>query len=973
MFQSHLSPSAFKDWVEGKTTLGHPKRLANTLDSFVRINTEGPICIAVPVELYSSERTILASMQYLSLEVRSHASFMSLQLDVAPVSFSIPSVRDDRELETPIARSLRLDSSANLELDGFSMGLHLLYGPEPQRQTYREQYSLFAGNVSGQCVAGQVLTVVTTIKNFLHHLYSWEDELFSDITPYTQEMRRDKQRALTEIDVHITGVDLAVVMMDTLIQLSCPDGARIHFDTRKTPLNTDVIHIAVSPLQLVQYLPLTTGHLGFFTDQDDWTDVANIQLSADIRLVSKRDTWLAEMREQTAYIAANDAATGRCAVLLSQVDQQLAHHLAMALAERESHKTTRKASAPPLGRNLRVRGFSGTGAQGHVSTPHMAHPRPPLSPTSAAAAAAAAASSAQASKGSPDPEAVASAEHKRCGRLYRASLPSAEAPSSKQPYVSEPLVFRPMYAEEDTDSAKPQTRHRKESNFRRHGSISMAASVDPLLSQSGGGSRGGPSNNVAGPSASASQGAGKKSVALPNLRVLDALEPSSFGSSGVDPLHSSSSALLAASIANHIRELELLTYGHLNSLALRRDQETTNVFIRASDPAVISISPNTLSSLHKWLETMALQLPHVEAVWDSLQWRVTRTHFFAPKHALQTIQVSVKLPPVRLELYSSLGENLNAALVISGVDMAVHLDEQMNISAETPPPLDQAIGRRGLTSFVKDDVVAKSGESGGTGMESVVFGGASNAIKNDNTISSLGASLKLPDHAENNNNNNNERASPRSAAGGEGTYIPIIDDIADGVQSVGLRVTQLTGKAMGRLSVEPQGSDRVPQERRGSIRRVARRGSVAPARASGDRRDFGSPRAVPPLKKYGRRSDGTRLHVPGKSFLRKASVSASVASLSFAVFESAEPAPSPVPVLLVNLSNATGTMLLETHESGRKGTGQLKLARVDAKSHSLLAQNIPELLVNWAFPVKVIEREREPHTHMYVSITHQKP
>lgn len=99
------------------------------------------------------------------------------------------------------------------------------------------------------------------------------------------------------------------------------------------------------------------------------------------------------------------------------------------------------------------------------------------------------------------------------------------------------------------------------------------------------------------------------------------------------------------------------------------------------------------------------------------------------------------------------------------------------------------------------------------------------------------------------------------------------------------------------------------------------------------------------------RPDGTLVDFEGKSFLNSLRLNLSVRSLSLIVFESAEPAPSPAPVLLVNLSGIAGTLVIKTRDSGRKGMAQAKVARVDATAHSLLAQNIPELMVNWYFPV----------------------
>ena len=74
VFQNHMPPTMFATWQPGKSSLGHPKSEANTLDASVRVRTIGNASIAVPVDMYSSERTILATLPELAVEVRSHAT-----------------------------------------------------------------------------------------------------------------------------------------------------------------------------------------------------------------------------------------------------------------------------------------------------------------------------------------------------------------------------------------------------------------------------------------------------------------------------------------------------------------------------------------------------------------------------------------------------------------------------------------------------------------------------------------------------------------------------------------------------------------------------------------------------------------------------------------------------------------------------------------------------------------------------------
>ena len=65
------------------------------------------------------------------------------------------------------------------------------------------------------------------------------------------------------------------------------------------------------------------GHRGMFTSLDEWTNVAHIHLGLDIRVVSKRETWFAEMRDQNEFVVENDRASRRCLVYLKHVAAKL--------------------------------------------------------------------------------------------------------------------------------------------------------------------------------------------------------------------------------------------------------------------------------------------------------------------------------------------------------------------------------------------------------------------------------------------------------------------------------------------------------------------------------------------------------------------------------------------------------------------------------------------------------------------------
>lgn len=129
-----------------------------------------------------------------------------------------------------------------------------------------------------------------------------------------------------------------------------------------------------------------------------------------------------------------------------------------------------------------------------------------------------------------------------------------------------------------------------------------------------------------------------------------------------------------------------------------RDLEVTSVILRVRENVVIAVSPNTLSSVHRWLDSMSKDAVVVNSYWDALKISLTKSSFFSPKHLLETLQVSLHVPPLRLELYSALGEHLCAGLLVNDLSLSLSLQEQMAISGEGKPEPER---RRGLTNLVK--------------------------------------------------------------------------------------------------------------------------------------------------------------------------------------------------------------------------------------------------------------------------------
>ncbi len=842
VFQSHMSSYTFRDWQEGVSSVGHPKTVGNVMDASVRVITVGPVAISVPVDMYSSERTVLVSTQQLLIEVRSHAHFMQLHLDAAPISLVIPMAR--AEHDSAVAKTLRLNSLPNLEVDGFSLGFYLSYGPEPERETYRERFAINVGQARGQIAAGQALTAVTMLVNFFHHMYSWDDELWNDINRFNTTIRQNKLRVLMEVDVNITGLELYVSVMDSVLHLSSTEGAKIHYDTRHTPLYTDVITVTVPPVNILQYLSMTMDEM---SEQGEWADVANIHVGLDIRVVSKRDTWLAEMRDQNEFMAHNDAVTRRNLVYF----QHVAKTLEDAISERRAQRTDSNDD------DLRASAFGGPAT----------------------------------SSGAPKDSSTQddfSAQTKRCGRRYRMSAEGDD----DHAYGSDPLSFVMVAKQED-----PSPFGRKAAAHVRTAAATLKPSLDPRLSNANAASVD-VAGSASGGGGGVSGAAGGTASSGNNNNNNDANDASKeIPLAGFDEYTAviEKIAALTDRLAKMVNSTAKNPYNHN-----LHDKEVTSVFFRPCENVVIAISPNTLSSVHRWIDAMTEEAPFVNSYWDSMKLSFTKANFFSPKHLFETLQISLVVPPLRLEFYSLEGEHVMAGLLINNLSLSLSLAEQMAITGEQGVEHGR---RRALTQLVK---IPQD-----SAIEMLALGGGNNSTMVLNSVSLI--DKEADDFSE-----SAGPASPR----------------------------EKTASKKGSMTEEEKAaSDNLRKSRRIS-RALPFKKQLTGGGFKGDSdssNKFNSRASV--------KIEEEKLQFEGKSLLRKLSLKLSLDSLSVVVFESAEPAPTPAPVMLLVLSKLSSTVLLKRPTDSGKGAAKVSIARIDLTSHSLLMQNIPELLCHWYFSV----------------------
>ncbi|KAK1771357.1 hypothetical protein QBC33DRAFT_591547 [Phialemonium atrogriseum] len=209
---------------DSETVSRPPHKQSNDLDVMVNLRLDD--CkVLLPSNLYASTRHAQIDTPSLSCDLRFTNYYMDMELVVDPLSLSPGN--SDGGMETPISAT----SSTQLFIDGIKLYGHRLFGLPPTEPTYLCNWDISVGDVTGECSADFLASLISGGKAFgfsfdddENALVSYSSVIFYDVTFL---------RAFVQsVNLWLHVEEAAFLLSTGLIDVKYNDWARSHYSRR---------------------------------------------------------------------------------------------------------------------------------------------------------------------------------------------------------------------------------------------------------------------------------------------------------------------------------------------------------------------------------------------------------------------------------------------------------------------------------------------------------------------------------------------------------------------------------------------------------------------------------------------------------------------------------------------------------------------------------------------------------------------
>lgn len=201
-----------------------PPKKSNDMDVILSVKADDPK-IFLPVNLYSSERSVQIDASSLAVDLRFTNYYMDMDLTLSPTHFSLG--QGDTGMETPITTS----ATTELFMDGINVYGHRVFGLPPTEPTYLCNWDISIGAVTGECSGNFLTALMSGGKAFS---LTFDDEE-NALIPASAVVVYD----VTFLRVHVQSVKLwlhveeaAFLFSTGPIDVNYNDWARSHYSKR---------------------------------------------------------------------------------------------------------------------------------------------------------------------------------------------------------------------------------------------------------------------------------------------------------------------------------------------------------------------------------------------------------------------------------------------------------------------------------------------------------------------------------------------------------------------------------------------------------------------------------------------------------------------------------------------------------------------------------------------------------------------
>ncbi|VDB95270.1 unnamed protein product [Peniophora sp. CBMAI 1063] len=187
-------------------------------------------------------------------------------------------------------------TSEQLHIDGLTVGITALYGPQPLTASYMWMWEVQLGEIKGSLSSADTRTFGVAFGSFWTN---FKDPFNSPAADYAIQSRPDGNF----YKISIAGIDLMSSVGDVAMQLCLPTGLRFDTNDLATDSYKRVISIRV-PEAVVRCLRRCAS-------RDIWIEAGEIRLDALLDMYMAPPHWQEVAAHQAEYMAEQDRETGR--------------------------------------------------------------------------------------------------------------------------------------------------------------------------------------------------------------------------------------------------------------------------------------------------------------------------------------------------------------------------------------------------------------------------------------------------------------------------------------------------------------------------------------------------------------------------------------------------------------------------------------------------------------------------------------
>ncbi|KAG8862253.1 hypothetical protein FRB96_001832 [Tulasnella sp. 330] len=324
--------STVQEYMEKQTqgSIGDPiiakyrKGKSNVFEVTFSLDIVDP-CLFIPQEIYDCKAAVLMRTTSFQVYLRLHDYFLELSANSAP---SIMTATQDCTPFLERGLSSYKPRGGRILLDGLSVIAKRLFGPQPHTSTYLCIWDIQLGSLQG-VLSPWLVTGLSRAGRAIATNYT------DAVNAPDKGFELPEDPDITVLKVHLSTIDLTLRDLRTAIQLRLAEGLSFNFNNLAGKTYRKVTSVRIPRIHGKALLQSPFR-------EDDWSEVATMNLDLFLDLYASPFEWRANVAEQMRFVLNQDADTRRL-------------HFLYQLAEDDGHNAHLETFLPSFGSSPRRR------------------------------------------------------------------------------------------------------------------------------------------------------------------------------------------------------------------------------------------------------------------------------------------------------------------------------------------------------------------------------------------------------------------------------------------------------------------------------------------------------------------------------------------------------------------------------------------------------------------------------------------